>query len=98
MKVKNAVWVTADRKTAVPAGHEDAAFLLVGANGELSDKVAKELHVTENGAQGQKDAKPSINASHMVTDATPDGINTSPDSPQAKEGLTTVTVAGNETK
>jgi hypothetical protein len=87
MRTKNAVYLNADRTKAVPAGHEDAAHLLVGVNGEVSEADAKKYGITENGAEGQKKTEPLKQFAHMVTDATPDGVNTSPDSPQAKDAL-----------
>lgn len=57
MKVKNAVWLTADKTKAVPASHPEAAFLLAGKNGNVSAEDAKALGITEDGAPGQKAEK-----------------------------------------
>lgn len=100
MKLKNPVWLNSDRTKAVPAEHEDAAFLLAGRGAEVSDADVKKYSLTELGAQGQKSTEATVpqQYQHMVTDATPDGVNTAPDSPQAVEGLIRVTTPGNETK
>lgn len=88
MKVANQVFLNADRTQAVPAGHPDAAFLLVGRGGTISDEQAKKYGITEQGAKDQgRDEAGSVIFKAGVTAATPDGVNTSPDSPQAN-GLT----------
>lgn len=85
MKLKNAVWLTADRKKAVPAGHEDAAFLLAGPGATVTKDQAKQYGLTENGAEGQKATKGVAEPfKHGVTPSTPDGVNTAEDAPQAK--------------
>lgn len=84
MKLKNPVWLTSDRKTAVPAGHADAAFLLAGAGAIVSPDISKQYGLSEFGAkdQGKEKAEPLFPAG--VTSSTPDGVNTSQDAPQAK--------------
>ncbi len=85
MRLKNAVWLNADKTKAVPAGHEEAAFLLAGAGATITKETAQNYKLSENGAEGQKATKGVVEPfAHGVTDATPDGVNTSPDAPQAK--------------
>jgi hypothetical protein len=95
MKLKNTVWVNADRSKAVPAGHEDAAFLLAGAGSIVTDEVAKKYGLTEHGAKDQGKEKTAVLFPAGVTKSTPDGVNTAPDSPQA-QGLRFAT--GTETE
>lgn len=86
MKIKNAVYLTADKSRAVPAGHEEASFLLVGPNGSVTAEQAKRYKLTEDGAEGQGKVESNVIEpfKHGVTKSTPDGVNMSPDSPQAQ--------------
>lgn len=86
MIVKNAVYLTEDKSEAVPHGDPRAASLFVGARGMVSDEDAKRYKLTESGASGQKDEKSDVPSQfrHAVTDNTPDGVNTAPDSPAAQ--------------
>jgi hypothetical protein len=83
MQIKNPVYLTKDRNTAVPEGHPDAAFLLVGRNGHLSTERAKQYGVTENGAPGQKIIALKVHHPAGVNENVRDGVNTHPESPAA---------------
>lgn len=74
MKVSTeAVWVNADRSKVAKEGSEDAAFLLVGKGGVVSDEDAKKYGVkTTDAPEGPA---PDNTAPHMFN---PDGSRVDP--------------------
>lgn len=83
MKIKNPVYLTADKSKAVPDGHPEAAFLLVGRNGIVTEEQVKLYKLTENGAPGQKGETAVVISPSMVNPWCPDGVNTAPGTPAA---------------
>lgn len=98
IKVSSPVYLNAARDKAVPEGHEDAAFLLIGRNGTLSDALAEKYKVTADGAPGQGKVEALKPLSpHLVNAATPDGFNTAPGTPQTISRVVGTSESGGET-
>lgn len=82
IQVQNPVYLNEARTKAVPDGHAEARFLLVGINGRVSDEEAKRYGITERGAPGQQETRREVpeGRRYMVNRFVPDGVNTAPDS------------------
>ena len=90
IRVKNPVYLTADRLRAVASDDPSAAFLLAGANGSVSQADAEKNGITEEGGKGSKTVKLDEGLEgipperrHLVNPNSRDGVNTDQNSPAA---------------
>lgn len=94
--LKAAIWLTVDRKRAVPAGvkkeakaEDRPAFLLGGKGSQIPDELAKQYGIVDGLLPGQEEdgvQAGSMGRAGLVTATTPDGVNTAPGTPAAGPG------------